>query len=86
LENISIFLDTFHSNNVEKGYPFGKLRLSEDGKNEELISVSDMYVLILFLFLVYSFLNFSEKSPFKQDQPSSGVQPCLYRTLAFILH
>ncbi len=40
----SLVLDTFRPNNPEKGYPFGKLRVSEDGKNEELIPSNDMYV------------------------------------------
>ncbi len=42
IEEFFDLLDTFRSNNLEKGYPFGKLRLSEDGQNEELISSNDM--------------------------------------------
>jgi hypothetical protein len=42
-----VFLDTLRGNNREKGYPFGKLRLSEEGKNEELIPSEELYVNII---------------------------------------
>jgi hypothetical protein len=36
-----ILLDTFRSNNPENGFLSGKLRISADGKNEELIAYGE---------------------------------------------